>query len=340
MRLDEVGNQSAIAGALAQGLEVLDLQKQVKFRRYNRVVLPLDGYLFWQPAEEFEVEGSLHFTQDIQQNEDETFGSVSITFTVTQRIAAFETSPIESIFVGRIADIDFAFSQQGARYDQAGLWHYAGHSIPPALQTQLISETNQPDPTQAIISNSLPLWLALNGFVSPLPGTFSNNVKLYPSGLVPSNLRPPYAAVHIGENDTRAISASPYVDPDSGSSYQMAADMVRVMLYGLTHKHAMQFLNFVEQYSVYYGGFGIMNMPIVRDAKRTFAELQTIAMKKVIDFEVSYDQHYVDVTARKLIKSASVSFILGSELTGNVVVDDAQAEVVDHADKIVTSLPL
>ena len=49
-------------------------------------------------------------------------------------------------------------------------------------------------------------------------------------------------------------------------------------------------------------------MPVIRDHKRTQAEIMAIALKKSIEFDVSYYQQTADAIARQLITSATISF--------------------------------
>ena len=64
----------------------------------------------------------------------------------------------------------------------------------------------------------------------------------------------------------------------------------------------------VNQYSLDTDSIGIMNMPIVRDEKRPQSELQVIAMKKTIEFDVSYYQTRINDIARQLIESCIVEY--------------------------------
>jgi hypothetical protein len=99
---------------------------------------------------------------------------------------------------------------------------------------------------------------------------------------------------------------APYVDPATGSSAILARDKVRVTLYGLQNDEVQAFMNCVNQYSLYSENFGICNLPIPRDAKRTQEELLTIAMKKTIEYEISYNQTSVRALAQKLIETVVV----------------------------------
>jgi hypothetical protein len=64
----------------------------------------------------------------------------------------------------------------------------------------------------------------------------------------------------------------------------------------------------VNQFSVDTDALGIMSMPIMRDEKRGQMELQAIAMKKTIEFDVSYYQTRINDIARQLVESCVVQY--------------------------------
>lgn len=298
---------SQLRGALLDGLEDLDLNQEICFQSYSRVILPVDGSIFWSPLVPCKFKGSLHYSQELQQNEDETVGFATVVFTSEVKIQEFECSPINTLWVGQLPGGKktdrFAFSQQQGLYTQAGLWHYFGHSIYPVLAAQLLDAPNSIDVNQAVVSNSMPLWLGLNDYQTVYADWFTNKITLFPSYLVQQNLVVPYGSVHIYPDSPRALAAAPRLTIDR-SHYQLVADRVRVTLYGLQNDAAMDFIDCVMQYSVNSDNFGIMNMPVVMDGKRTQTELQTVAMQKHIDFEISYYQSRVASVARTLIKNA------------------------------------
>jgi hypothetical protein len=296
---------SAMYGALMDGLGALELC-DIELQAYTRVVLPLDGYVFWQPTVKRTVQGSFHFSQETQQNEDETLGFATVLLSSKDEIVEF-TSPVNTIFVGCCRGFRYAFSQQQGFYSQAGIWHYFGHSVIPAFASQLLDSPGSIDPTRAVTSNSLALWLALNNYESPYYDGFSNSLTLYPSFLTPPNLVPPYGAVHI--EPTTAIQPIPFLDQNR-DSYQLASDHVRITLYGLQSDAAIDFLNCVLQYSLDTGNFGLQNMPIITDGKRPQVELEAIAMQKVLTFDISYYQSRVAEVARQLITKATMPIIL------------------------------
>jgi len=298
-----------LAGALQDGRETLDLGQEVTFQAYTRVVLPVDGYVFWSPTIQKVVSGSLHYAQEIEQNEDEVLGLANVTFTSECKIADFTDAPINTIWVARKGDFRYAFSQQQGFYSQAGLWHYFGRSVYPAMASQLLDRPDSIDPKRAVTSNSLALWIALNTWNSPFNNGFTTGITLYPSFLIEPNLVPPYGAVHIDEDDTYPLQSTPYID-GKRNHYQLVADRVHITLYGLQSNEAMDFVDAVNSYSALTGNFGLMNSPLPRDAKRTQNELQAIAMKKTIEFEISYNQARIAEIARQLILSAVPTILI------------------------------
>ena len=319
--------KQGIAAELSDGLRSLSGGDTVEFKRYLRMVLPLDGYIFWiradlvAPSAQYpnptapnltiKVPGSLHYSTVQQQNEDETVGVSTVIFTARNPVQQFNDIQPNVLWIGRYdgdiqgfdASIRFAFSSRDRYYKQADLYHYVGTAVLAVFRPQIIDSQAELDALQLIVSNSLPIWLTLNAYVCPYPGPFTTGVTLYPSFILPDNLRPPYGVVHIIPDQTISHQTSPSFDPFY-SEKQLARDLVRVTLYGLNNLQARTFLDAVLQYMYDWNQFGLMNMPIVRDDKRTQAELNVIAQKKIIDFEVSYNQAATRNIARQLIKTA------------------------------------
>jgi hypothetical protein len=312
-----------MAGVLREGLEALDLGQSVSFQAYTRVVIPIDKYVYWSPRAKFNFKGALHFSQEIVQNEDETFGAATVVFTSEDQITEFTTAPTSTIYVATAEDgFRYAFSQIQGYFKQAGLWHYWGRSVSPAMAANLLDRNWKIDPEQATVSNSLPLWLGLNGFASDYYGGFSDQgvpfkVKapiLYPSFIVSPNEIPPYGSVHIDEAYPQALQATPFLDVER-NHWQLVTDKVRITLYGLQNDACLDFIDTVNQYSLVTDNFGIMNMPVIRDAIRTQPELEARAMKKVVEFDISYYQRRVAQIARQLIKHAPYGFAINDDAT-------------------------
>lgn len=323
--LDEISSpQSQINAALKDAIAVLGQTQTVSFRRYRRVVLPIDGFVFWLPVGEttLDVVGSLHYTQDVVQSQDETYGQATVKFSTAQQVTEFTAAPVNLIYVANIQDAQdntifrYAFRHQNGFYDAAGIWHYFGQSIPPAMLTQLLDDPNSIQPDQAVTSNSLALWLPLNNYATPFYDDFTltgipfieKSPTLFPAFLADPNETAPYGTIHIPDNYPQSLQVSPYLDANR-NSIQLGWDRVTITLYGLQNNAAVDFLNTVLQYSRQTNNFGIMNMPIVQDVNRTMPEIQARAMKKQIEFEVSYYQTRVDNVARQLIKQAQMTFL-------------------------------
>lgn len=305
--IDEGAYPAGMIGPNLLGISTLSEGETIPFIRYVRHILPLDGYVFWLKAEATEVQGSVHVSADKQQNEDETIAINRIIFTTGTDVQAFNAIQPNEIWVGEISGVRFSFSRSGPRYKAAGLFHYVGDAVYPALESQLVNIGEELPSSELIVSNSLPAWLLLERY-SPVWLLPRNPcITLFPSFAVPDNLRPPYGSVHIIPNETRALASTPTLARRMTHS-QLAMDRVRITLYGLTNAQALSFFDLVNQFSIDTNTIGLMNMPIMRDEKRTQAELGILAMKKTIDFDVSYQQATIRDLARQLLLHAHVTY--------------------------------
>jgi hypothetical protein len=315
------------ASGLALGLETISQNQEITFTRYERLILPIDGFAFWVkadliapnarvgssgfntfafnqpaqvklPATTVKVKGSLHYSTENQQSEDEGFAVNRVIFTSEQDIDELNVAGPTVIYIGEFDGLRFAFSSRSL-YRQADLWHYRGDAVYPALANQLIDKLDGFDAQNKVISNSLPIWLTLNKFF-----------PMYPSFLVPDNIVPAWCSVHIGEESTLAIQPVPYLD-NQGSHFQLCQDNVRLTFYGTRNFNILSFMDYVNQFSLDTDQFGIMNMPVIRDAKRTQTETTLIAMKKIADFEISYYQEAARDLALQYIKSVFVTYYNG-----------------------------
>ena len=293
---------------LSGGLRTISDNQITTFTQYVRYVLPLDGYVFWLKTQSTCVQGSLHVGIDKQQREDETIAISRVIFTTGSDVQEFNAIQPNQIWVGEFGNLKFAFSRSGLRYRAAGIYHYVGDAVYPALQSQLVDVEQRLPLDTLIVSNSLPAWLALSTYNpiwlnAPNPG-----LELFPSFAVPDNLRPPYGVVHIGADQTRAMQAFPaFVDKTDTSQAQLATDHVRITLYGLTNEFALNFTNVVYQFSEDTNIIGMMSPPIVRDEKRTQSEMGMLAMKKTIEYDVAYNQGVMRTQARQLITKATAA---------------------------------
>lgn len=334
--LEQKTNQQA---TLDQGIDTVSNFQSVTFTKYVRVILPLDGFVFWvradlvsktallnamrfntvafnagpsapiDPRPQLTVEGDLHYAS--QANEEEA-GSITlnqVVFTAEEEVTDLNAVGSSIMYLATITTPDgsavrFTFSARGYLQNNSNVWHYRGNAVYADMASQIIDSPLELNTRSLVVSNSLPLWLAMNNHVQPDYELFGNpTLILWPSFLVALNLPPPYAAVHIAPESTRALTTAPLLGP-TASHQQLARDLVKITLYGLRNDAAQDFVDFVLEQSLLYDLLGIMNTPILRDEKRTQVELNAIAMKKTIEFEVSYLQNRVRDIARQLILSS------------------------------------
>jgi hypothetical protein len=151
---------SPLSSDLRAGIESLSAQQTVTFTQYRKVVLPLDGYVYWvkadilnpsmvvnapgpynkpappndwpsteTPAKTIIAKGSLHFASQKIQDETETYGINKITFTSEEPLHQ-DFSQISSnlIYIGTLggaySGVRFAFSNRENFYKQADIRHY------------------------------------------------------------------------------------------------------------------------------------------------------------------------------------------------------------------------
>ena len=340
-----------LGGPNAAGLTLLSESQEVRFDLYIRVVLPIDGYVFWikadgvsdaaiasallnsgqlnswelnqsgsdntaLPKRYFNAKGSLHYSTDTRQEEVATYTVNRVEFTALEPVEDLNDVGSELIYIATFdlpqpgdssapastSPIRFAFSTRGSYYKQSNLWHYRGNAIYSFMDTQVVDEPSLL-PNLQIVSNSLPVWLAFNNYDPAWPVPVPRPpVVFYPSYLVPSNLVPPYGVVHIQPGGTLSEQTQPYLAPRT-SQYQLADDQVTLTLYGCNNNVSQSILYALMQYSYDTELFGLMNMPVVRDEKQGQSELNAIAERKTIDFQVSYNQGAMRDVARQLILS-------------------------------------
>lgn len=321
-----------LGAGLAQGVQTLSNSEQVTFTLYVKLVLPLDGYVFWVnatlltdsaiynasqfnnmqynnypeglPPRQITATGSFHVGQEIHQLDDRNVTYNHLIFTSLQEIQNLNLVNPQFLYIATYEDNQFAFSRRDNYYKQADLYHYRGDALYSIMDTQVINTMTDFDAQSVIVSNSLPIWLTLTQFF-----------PMYPSYLVEPNLPPPYASVDIDPQNTTALGQFPIINniiPESGlptqsASNQLVTDTVKISIFGLRNHDAINFANYVFQYSINTDNIGVMNMPVIQDEKVTQPELGVIAMKKSITFKVSYYQNTVNDIALKYINEAFIS---------------------------------
>lgn len=322
--INEIGAtaQTSLQSVLQAGVETLAIRQQITFLKYIRVVLPIDGFVFWirsdligaaqaqdrwtigpQPTEagaaSMTILGSLHYAIQRRQEAESTQAINSVIFTSEELVQPLNNVDPSTLWIGSFEGIRFSFSNRLSYYAQASLHHYIGEAVYPTFETQIIDDIAQLGQRQ-IVSNSLPFWLTLNRFGI-----------VFPAFLGAPNTRPPFLTAHVLPNTTKALSAMEEWHAD-GSMSQLTSERVRISLYGFDNETAWSYKHYVEQYSINADLIGIMNMATVKDETLTQPELAVIAMKKVIEFEVSYHQGRARGVARKFIKSVIPTYTVGS----------------------------
>lgn len=330
---ESINSQSQLNSDLVEGLNVLSQNQKITFTKYVRLVLPIDGFVFWvkadllspsalynasaynrvaydvqgeveQDSATITVNGSLHYLTQVAQDEAESMAVNQVVFTSTEEIQDFNTIAPNILYIGEFDGIRFAFSRRDSFYQQAGLHHYVGQAVTSIFESQLIDSPQDFDSRNVIVSNSLPIWLLLNKIM-----------PMYPSFLVPENTEPVYAAVHIDPGSTQAIQAAPLLGPTMTHT-QLVRESVRITMYGMRNFNALDFQDYILQYALGHDDvMGISNMPVIRDEKKGAAELNVIAMKKSIVFDVNYYQSRVNDVARKLILKAIPTFYFSSQIS-------------------------
>lgn len=321
--------ESQLAAGLDTGLETLSLNQEITFTKYIRVVLPLDGFVFWvsadllspsaifntaaydlaafnQPlnlataAPTLTIKGSLHYTTDFRQEIEGSYGLNRVTFTAQDPVQDFNAVSSNMMYIGQFDGLMFSFSRRDSFYKQSDLYHYQGDAILPRMRSQIISKASGLDTSNIVCSNSMPIWLSLNKYM-----------PVYPSMLGPTNIQPPYATVEIRPDETVAIQAAPRLD-DLDNHWQLVSDTVRITIFGLRNLNALDFQDYVFQYSLDTDLFGVMDMPVIRDTHYNQPEINALAMAKTITFKINYYQSRMREIARQLILSAIPTIYVGT----------------------------
>jgi hypothetical protein len=317
--------QNQLASSIGSGLGVLSLNQTVNFTLYVKLILPIDGFVFWVnanllsdsaligaakfnkteiganvvkpalPPTQIVAQGSLHYATEIIQNQDQTAARNHIVFTTQSQIQDFNAVNPNFMYIASFEETRFAFSRSGNYYKQASVYHYHGDAIYSIMDSQIIETIADLDVTDVIASNSLPFWLSLNEYFN-----------VYPSFLSEQNSALPYATVHIDPKSTQALAGAPFVNSVS-SHYQLVQETVKIEIYGIKNAAALEYHDYINNYSVTTDNFGVMNMPVMQDEHVTQKELGIKAMKKTITFEISYYQQNVLDIAKKMITSAFIT---------------------------------
>lgn len=325
MSIEEASSgKSQLSAELGQGLATLSLNQIVNFTLYVKLVLPLDGYVFWVnanlvtdsaifgasqynniefgqagipnlPPKVIQAKGSLHYATEIIQEYDQVASRNRVIFTTQEQIQDFNAINPNLMYIATFDEVKFAFAKTHNFYKQAMVYHYHGDALYSIMDSQIIDNPSQIDLEDVIVSNSLPLWLTLNQYFPMMPAFLSQQNELLP-----------YATVHIEPRLTRAIASAPLIYIDS-SHYQLTTDTVKISMFGVKNAQALEFQDYCLDYSRNTDNFGLLNIPIIQDEHVTQRELGIIAQKKTITFEISYFQKNIRDIALKYILSAIIT---------------------------------
>jgi len=308
MSLNEAAASAAtdMGAALRSGVEQLSGRQDFTFTLYARLILPADGFVFWAPAASVSPpitspalmitqRGSLHLSQTLQQESDTSYARQEVIFTAETQVVEFEQIEDGLLYVLELPNGALAaFNGQRKRYDQADIWHYGGKALLPFEATQFIASPSD-IPTDNVVSNSLPFWMAMS----------TTDLPVFPAFLVPKNLLPPYVSADVTQTD--GIGSAPLEGPDSSQS-QLAHDVIRFTFYGVRNNGVLDFQRALLQNSLDGSErYGVMNIPVPVDEKRPQTEFGIIAQQKTMDLEVNYYQARARDAARKLILSAFIN---------------------------------
>ncbi|CAB4132100.1 hypothetical protein UFOVP136_39 [uncultured Caudovirales phage] len=288
--------------ALENGLKILSEYQRITFERYDRVVLPADGFIFWVRTDrQFTVDGSFHYAANNVQENTQVYGKNYVTFTTTSDIDDFNDIGESELFIGMFDDIQFSFSQRGKFYRSAGLFHYTGEAINPIMRTQIIDDVTQLKTVQ-IVNDSLPIFMSLNKYA-----------PVYPAYRGLQNVRPPFLSVEITDSST--LQQIPVMDVN-GNRDQLCKDTVEVTCYGLDNNAVLDYIRYIviEQALLPFSGFGICNTPISKTVNIPQSELNVTANAKKIMFEINYYQSRTVEIAQQLIQQAIVSSLIPSTI--------------------------
>lgn len=328
-----VANQfsTPIHDALASGTATLSGDEAVTFVPYVRRVMPTDGWVYWvnatllspvqlsaaglQSANSVTVQGSLHYSSIGSQSDDESIIIRKVDFTAMSALPALAEIAPSVLYVATwksataadgtpLGPFRFTFSNRSAFYEEAGLSHYVGDAVYAVFDQMLVESLADWDES-VVVSNSLPIWLAMGSDV-PFPALTPSNVQLFPAFLVADNQPAPYGAVEIPPGSLRSLQPTPWLAPD-GSHWQLVQERVRFSLYGLRNREVMDLLDYLIEYSVLTDLFGFAEMPVVRDEHRAQVELAVLAQRKVIEFTCNYYQTRSRQLARQLIENAGLA---------------------------------
>jgi hypothetical protein len=322
--------QTALAGALSAGLDNIRYGQEIAFTPYIRLVLPIDGFVFWvrydqvgaetlkdaglldEGAQPITVDCDIHMATSTDQSEDENIDVSNVVVTTKQEVRPFHDAIVTVMWLAESEGVRFAINSRKSFSQQANVFHYVGKTIYPAMMTQIIDDASQFNLRELVLSNSTALWLFIASDIHRavwLPGfTF----PLFPKYLIPDNLDPPYGVVSPLEGTIRGINLAPTYSLTFSRDH-FVEEEVDIILYGCPHRIAADFVDSVLGYTLAETTFGIQNTPTIKDEPRQQTELSVLAQKKRINFKINFHQRVLrDMAIRLITKCVPNITLLGS----------------------------
>lgn len=316
-----------LASALADGLKDISYNATVRFSPYVRLVMPLDGYVFWVNASllgakklkqfnlcsssvgDVDVACAIHASTDTLQNDDESLDMSTLVITTREEVRPFHDAVGDVLWMGNFEGIRFAINTQSNYYAQAGLHHYIGATIYPAMMTQFIDTLDDLDAKRLIASNSLPIWIAMFAERSKFVWLPQPAMPFFPAFLVTDNLTPPYAIIDVKDGESEAMQGGALLSSTMSRSL-LVSDRVEIITYGAGNDDIMDLVDFVTgaAQGTDLVPMGVMNTPVVTDVKRTQAEANILGQKKSVTFQVDYYQASTRAMAERYILSCIPAF--------------------------------
>lgn len=293
--------------ALQAGVDTISEGDQFTFTLYKRLILPADGYVFWCLASAITppivdkpltitAPGSLHVSQQIEQNLDSTVARQRVLFTAESQVLELSDVAADELYFMMLPNGSLAaFSSQNMRYETADLWHYHGVAVLPYEATQIIAAPADVLTSSTIVSNSLPIWMAMS----------TVDLPIYPADLSPLNLTPPYITADITE--TQGLTMAPLYDSLDGQA-QLCKETVTFTLWGCRNDQALDFQKAILDNSMPDDAdYGTMTPLVPVDLKKIQPEFAIIAQQKAMAVDVNYFQQRTRALSRKLILSGGIT---------------------------------
>jgi hypothetical protein len=332
--LQQPGGNDKAAGLIA-GYQQLSNDAVFPFTLYRRLVLPIDGYVFWVKASilpnypqsrgalyakfpmgtkmfdalniqdpltpvqlanyEFSADGSVHVSQELAQDTGATYVTQDVVFTTKNELTQFAAIAPDEMFIMTLPN-----GSQVAFGSQRMRYYLAGiwHYHGRAIYSALADQ---------IVNDLNRINPDLQIVSNSLPfwlALSTPQVAVYPAKLSPKNLEPPYITANV--KSTEGLGQTPYFDLTESQS-QLVADEIEFEMIGLNNNAALDFQRAILRNS-HYGNYGIMNIPVPVDEKVEQVEFQVIGQKKTMQLKVNYYQTRVRAMSQRFILQATVAF--------------------------------